>query len=269
MGKIAVGQANRNGQLFSRPGTATSGLAEAWTHGTDSRAAVEDAPVTTTATEEFHSNQPDAAVGRVMRTASSIARRALPSVLGIGNQANKGQSSSDYALLERIAAGNHLAMRALFARHRDTVFRFILRLTRDQTLAEDALNETFLAVWRFADRFEARSTVATWLLAIARNKALSAASGRTYVVLSDEIALTFPDPAADPESVLESKDVRLNLRRCLTQLSPKHTEVIDLVYYHGKTITEVAKILEISEATVKTRMFYARKKIAHLLGADR
>jgi RNA polymerase sigma-70 factor (ECF subfamily) len=203
-----------------------------------------------------------------MHIASPIARQALPSVLGLGKPSVAKQSKTDYALLERVAAGDHLAMRALFARHREPVFRFILRLTRDEALAEDALSDTFLDVWRFAGRFEARSTVSTWLLAIARNKALSAMGGRTAVALSDEIALSLPDPGADPETALASKDAGLNLRRCLAHLSPKHTGVIDLVYYHGKTVAEAAEVLGLSEATVKTRMFYARRKLAQLLGGE-
>jgi RNA polymerase sigma-70 factor (ECF subfamily) len=202
-----------------------------------------------------------------MQTASPFARQAPPAAIVMGSQASTISSNTDYVLLERIAAGDQLAMRTLFARHSDTVFRFILRLTRDRPAAEDALSETFLSIWRFADRFEARSTVSTWLLAIARNKALSAVSGRAAFELSDEMALSLPDPAADPETALASKDAGRNLRRCLMQLSPKHTEVIDLVYYHGKTIAEAAEVLGISEATVKTRMFYARRKLAQLLGA--
>lgn len=203
-----------------------------------------------------------------MHTASPIARQAPPAAIAMGGRASERPSNTDYALLERIAAGEHLAMQALFARHRERVFRFILRLTSDPAAAEDALSETFLDVWRFADRFEARSTVATWLLAIARNKALSARCARTAVALSEEMALGLPDPGPDPETALESKDAGCHLRRCLMHLSPKHTEVIDLVYYHGKTVAEVAEVLGISEATVKTRMFYARRKLAQLLRAQ-
>ena len=57
------------------------------------------------------------------------------------------------------------------------------------------------------------------------------------------------------------------LRRALTNLSPEHREVIDLVYYHGKSVKEIGVIVGIAEATVKTRMFYARKKLANLVAA--
>ena len=68
-----------------------------------------------------------------------------------------------------------------------------------------------------------------------------------------------------PRSRLQKKDKGEVLRQCLTKLSPDHREIIDLVYYHEKSVEEVAEIVDIPENTVKTRMFYARKKLAELL----
>ena len=81
--------------------------------------------------------------------------------------------TSDETLIGRIAGGDQLAMRTLFARHRVALYRWLLRLVRDEALAEDLLSDVFLDVWRQAAAFEARSSVSTWLLAIARYKALS------------------------------------------------------------------------------------------------
>ena len=81
--------------------------------------------------------------------------------------------TSDETLIGRIAGGDQLAMRTLFARHRIALYRWLLRLVRDEALAEDLLSDVFLDVWRQAAAFEARSSVSTWLLAIARYKALS------------------------------------------------------------------------------------------------
>ena len=175
------------------------------------------------------------------------------------------ESSTDEQLIERIAGGDQLAMRALFARHRLRVYRFVLRMVRDETLAEDLLSDVFFDIWRQADRFEARSTVSTWLLAIARFKALSALRRRTDVEFNDEMAATIVDPADDPEVALQHKNGAEMLRQCLIKLSPAHAEIIDLVYYHGKSVKDVAGIIGISDATVKTRMFYARKKLAQLV----
>jgi len=182
------------------------------------------------------------------------------------------QATSDEALIGRIASGDKVAMQVLFARHHVRVYRFVLRLVRDQTKAEDLISEVFLDVWRQAGKFEARSAVSTWLLAIARYKALSALRRRPDEELDDEAAAAIEDTADNPEVALEKKDKGEILRKCLTALSPEHREIIDLVYYHEKSVEEVAEIVGIPENTVKTRMFYARKRLAELLkaaGVDR
>jgi RNA polymerase sigma-70 factor (ECF subfamily) len=122
----------------------------------------------------------------------------------------------------------------------------------------------FLNVWRQAQRFEARSAVTTWLLAIARYKAI-AELRRRPAASSDEETADISDPADDPEVALQGKHRGEILRGCLAQLSPEHREIIDLVYYHEKSVQEVAEIVGIPGNTVKTRMFYARKRLSELL----
>jgi RNA polymerase sigma-70 factor (ECF subfamily) len=179
---------------------------------------------------------------------------------------------SDEALIGRVAAGDKLAMQVLFARHHVRIYRFVLRLVRDQTLAEDLINEVFLDVWRQANRFEARSAVSTWLLAIARFKALSALRRRPDEELDENAAAAIEDPGDDPDLAVQKKDKSEALRKCLEALSPEHREIIDLVYYHEKSVEEVAEIVGIPVNTVKTRMFYGRKRLSELLkaaGVDR
>ena len=85
--------------------------------------------------------------------------------------------------------------------------------------------------------------------------------------LDEKIASSVADPADDPEAVLQKKTRAELLRHSLAHLSPEHCEVIDLVYFHGKSVKEVAQIIGIAAATVKTRMFYARKNLADLVAA--
>jgi RNA polymerase sigma-70 factor (ECF subfamily) len=163
-------------------------------------------------------------------------------------------------------------MQVLYARHHVRVFRFVLRLVRNEATAEDLISDVFLDVWKQASRFEGRSAVSTWLLSIARFKALSALRRRPEELLDEERAEAIEDEGDDPEVVAQKKDKSEALQRCLKELSPEHREVIDLVYYHEKSVEEVATIIGIPEATVKTRMFYARKKMGELLkaaGVDR
>ena len=102
-------------------------------------------------------------------------------------------------------------------------------------------------------------------MSIARFKALSALRQRVDLELTEEIEIGVADPADDPETALQVKLRGMLLRRALSRLSSQHRQIIDLVYYHEKSIIECAEILGIPAATVKSRMFYARKKLAELL----
>ena len=177
------------------------------------------------------------------------------------------QAKSDKVLIGRIANGDRLAMQVLYALHHVRVFRFVVRLVRDEGMAEDLISEVFLDVWRQAGRFEGRSAVSTWMLAIARFKALSALRRRPDEELDEEAAGAIEDPSDDPGTTLEKKDKGATIRKCLVGLSADHREIIDLVYYHEKSVEEVAELVGIPENTVKTRMFYARKRLAELLKA--
>jgi len=174
-------------------------------------------------------------------------------------------ASSDEALIAAIAAGDRAAMRILYNRHQVRVFRFVARLVDDAASAEDVVSEAFIEVWRQADRFEGRSSVSTWIMSIARFKALSVRRRRQEIELDQKVEETVADQYSTPEQILLETDRRAQLRACLSQLSPDHREIIDLVYYHDKTIEEVAEIVGVPKNTVKTRMFYARRRLAQLL----
>jgi RNA polymerase sigma-70 factor (ECF subfamily) len=178
------------------------------------------------------------------------------------------QTTSDESLIRRIADGDRLAMQVLYARHHVRVFRFVLRLVRNEATAEDLISEVFLDVWRQAGKFEGRSAATTWILAIARFKALSVLRRRQEQELDDAAAEAIPDQSDDPEIAVAKKDKGEALRQCLQGLSTEHREVVDLVYYHELSVEVVAVIVGIPEATVKTRMFYARKKLSELLKAQ-
>jgi RNA polymerase sigma-70 factor (ECF subfamily) len=190
-----------------------------------------------------------------------------PLVTSYAGEFESDQGTSDAALISGIAAGDQRAMHSLYARHSVRVHRFVLRLTNNSSLAEDLVSEVFIDVWRGARGFKAKSQVSTWLLAIARNKALSATRVRLDEQLDDEMATAIADPADDAETAVNKRDRNTIVQHCLSQRSPLHREVIDLVYYHQKSIDEVARIVGAPENTVKTRMFYARRRMKNLLKA--
>jgi len=182
------------------------------------------------------------------------------------------QTTADEVLIASIAKGDRLAMAALFGRYRVPVYRFVLRMVRNEATAEDLNSDVFLDVWRQAGTFEGRAAVSTWIFSIARFKALTALQRRREEELDDEKAGAIADDADDPEIALAKKDKGAALRQCLGRLSAEHREIVTLVYYQQKSVADVAGIVGIPEATVKTRMFYARKKLSELLqqqGIDR
>ena len=188
-----------------------------------------------------------------------------PFVTSRTGEVGSGQGTSDEALIGAIAAGNRRAMQLLYARHNVRIYRFVLHLANDRSLAEDLVSEVFMDVWRRANSFKAQSQVSTWLLAIARNKALSAMRARLDEQLDDEMATAIADPADDAETTANKRDRSAIVEHCLSKLSPLHREVLVLVYYHEKSVDEVAQIVGAPANTVKTRLFYARKRMGNLL----
>jgi len=189
-----------------------------------------------------------------------------PFVTSRTGEVGSGQGTSDETLIRAIAAGDRRAMQALYARYSVRIYRFVLRLTNDRSLAEDIASEVFIDVWRRAEGFKVKSQVSTWMLAIARHKALSALRRRSDERL-DENATAIADPADDAETTVDKRDRNALVQHCLSQLSVLHREVLDLVYYHEKSVDEVAEIVGAPANTVRTRMFYARKRMQTLLEA--
>ena len=99
----------------------------------------------------------------------------------------------------------------------------------------------------------------------ARFKALTARGRRQESQLDEASTEMVADVADTPEQTVLHTDRHAQLRCCIAQMSPEHREVIDLVYYHDKSVEEVAEIVHLPKNTVKTRMFYARKGLARLL----
>ena len=183
----------------------------------------------------------------------------------VGCPVHSHKGRSDDKLIEAIAGGNEDAMRTLYARHHVRVYHFIVRLGFDSYSAEDIVSEVFLTVWRQAGSFENRSQVSTWILSIARFKALTALGRRRETQLDEASTEMVADDSDTPEQTVLHTDRTAQLRKCIAQLSSDHREVIDLVYYHDKSVEELAKILHLPKNTVKTRMYYARRHLTRLL----
>ncbi len=203
--------------------------------------------------------------GIVMEAIASLQPFTLVKESARSRTAQSKQEAPDQDLIKAITGGDRRAMHMLYTRHNVKIYRFILLLTKNASLAEDLVSEVFLDVWRDARTFKGKSQVSTWLLAIARNKAFSALRRRRDEQLDDQMAAAVEDPADNPELLVQHKDRSVVFQKCLSQLSAAQREVIDLVYYHEKSVEEVACIVGCPPSTVKTRMFYARQRLRELL----
>ncbi|SEA42728.1 RNA polymerase sigma-70 factor, ECF subfamily [Thiothrix caldifontis] len=174
---------------------------------------------------------------------------------------------SDEALMEKISQGNQQAFSQLYLRYQPRLVKYCSRVLRDDIAqAADLVDEAMFDVWRSAETFAGRSKVSTWIYSIARNKVVSWLRKTSEVTLEDESILdAMIDPAAGPHEELALDDMKQQLLRMMNQLTEEHREVIRLTYFEDKSVKEVATLLDISENTVKTRMFYARKRLAQLL----
>lgn len=199
--------------------------------------------------------------------------------VAVDNKRNKSVASdaADEMLLVAIAAGNDKALDTLYRRYSVLVYRYLMRLTGDEQLADELVTDVFLQVWRRAHAFGGRSQVSTWILAIARFMALSTYRQRRQcsnrerayeaerAKEQDIIQNSIEDVPNNPECFLIKEGVRTQIRSFLKHLSDKHREIIDLLYYQEKTVDEAAAITSTSTNTVKTRAFYARRHLARLV----
>jgi RNA polymerase sigma-70 factor, ECF subfamily len=197
------------------------------------------------------------------------ALERLPSTAGKPYQAPVSRApvsrAPDDVLINSIAVGDKRAMVLLFMRHNVRIHRFVMRLTGKASIAEDIVSDVFLDIWRGAAEFSGKSSVSTWLLGIARNKTMSALRRRTEAAFDYDVAADLVDDADDPEVAADRASRGAVVRRCLMRLPPPLREILDLIYYHEKTVTEVAQIVGIPAGTVKTRMFHARSRLQEML----
>src|SRR5262245_8669510 len=214
-------------------------------------------------------------IGQGMRTVQA-QNRVMAGSVEPGEQRRAGGAmddrAEDQALLTRIGRGEEAALKTLFLRHQNRVFRFIQRIVRNEAVADELTNEVFLDVWQHAASYEGRASVTTWILAMAHNRAVSALRKRREEAWNEDEAKHIPDLADNSEVVVQKADKGRALRQCLEALPADQREIMDLVYYHERSIAEVATILGLPQGTVKTKMFNARKRLSELLkaaGVDR
>ncbi|MEX1005965.1 MAG: sigma-70 family RNA polymerase sigma factor [Acidimicrobiia bacterium] len=171
----------------------------------------------------------------------------------------------DRDLMARAASGDRAAFTELMDRHEDMVFAVAMRMMRDREAALDATQETFLTLFRKADRYSGEAAVSTWLYRVATNTCLDLL--RKHKRRRTEAPPEHhdePDPsAAEPFSAVE---VRPDIDAALRSLPEDFRAAVVLSDIHGLAIAEISQILEVPSGTVKSRVFRGRRMLAEKLG---
>ena len=187
----------------------------------------------------------------------------------VGRQESEAaREPSDEQVLEAVGHGDDDALGVLYDRFGRLAYRLAFRILRDRALAEDAVQEAFLAVWRSADAYRReRAKPSTWILTVVHRRAVDLVrreQSRRGEPLEDA-----PEPSvgpADEDAVL--RDRRAAVQAALTELPGEQRQALELAYYGGLTQSELAERLGVPLGTVKSRMFAGLGRLRELLAAE-
>jgi RNA polymerase sigma-70 factor (ECF subfamily) len=173
------------------------------------------------------------------------------------------QPDPDLSLIHNIARGDSAALNELYARHGSNLLNYLTSYLDDRQLAEEVLQDVMMAVWKSASGFRGESKVRTWLLTIARNRAINA--GRRYTPRMVELDENLSQGDSTPLDVAEQRSQQSALRAAIRALPKFHQEILVLVFYHGLSGQEVADVLGVSVGTVKSRLHRAKDMLRRVL----
>jgi RNA polymerase sigma-70 factor (ECF subfamily) len=175
----------------------------------------------------------------------------------------------DCGLLAAVAKSDRTAFDHLYRRYETRVHGYVKSIVRDHHTAEDIVIATMTTVWQIAANYGAKSRVSTWILGIARHKAIDALRLRTHALPTAAVQPAaelgeFPVAAMD---AVEAEQLSQSMCRAMSQLSTEHREALRLAYYEDLPYGEIAERLGIPANTVKSRVFYAKRELKRLLSA--
>jgi RNA polymerase sigma-70 factor (ECF subfamily) len=174
------------------------------------------------------------------------------------------QCADDLDLIRRLQAGDDDAVRDLYARHGRRMYAYALRLTNDPATAEDVTQNTLITVWRAIGSFRGEGRLIAWLLGIVHHTAMKSIRGTSaYTDPPEEDVL--PDHQPSPQEQAEGLEMKRWVRDGLASLSLEHRTVLELVFYQGLSLNEVAEILDCPLGTVKSRLSHARQQLRGVL----
>jgi RNA polymerase sigma-70 factor (ECF subfamily) len=181
------------------------------------------------------------------------------------SQLHSSCDSAERVLLAQVASGEQDALVALYRRYQRPLFVYLLRLLRDEGLAEEVLQDVIVAIWQGAAQFAGRSRVSTWVFGIAHHQAMQAARRGALPQFSPEEYTELGDEKQDAERVTFALALQEDLEAALETLAPIHREALELVLAHGFSYEETALITAVPVGTVKSRVNQARRLMQRVL----
>lgn len=173
-------------------------------------------------------------------------------------------------LLQKIAEGDRDAFTELYKIFQPRLIKFCSRMLKnDIALAADMADEAMIEVWKSAGSFSGLSQPSTWIHSIARFRMIGYLRKNKEILQDDNFEqLNIEDTDLQPEDEMVITERNEKLIEDIGKLSKKHREVIELVYFRELSIRDISEMLDVSENTVKTRMFYARKHLKTILSNE-
>ncbi|UJR83997.1 RNA polymerase sigma factor [Sandaracinus amylolyticus] len=187
----------------------------------------------------------------------------------LGRTAHQAPASSEQALVERLKRGDAAALGEAYDRHHEAVRAFARRLLGNEAAAEDLVHDVFVALPGLVGRFEGRSSLRTYLVSIACNHARHAkrATARRLGAL-ERLHAEPRDSTPDLEAAEERRQLAETMRRLLDALPMEQRVAVVLCVVEERTSVEASEIMGVPEATVRTRLFHARRKMREMLEAE-
>ena len=179
----------------------------------------------------------------------------------------------DHDLIAACAEGDEQALGSLYDRFGKVAYGLALRVLRDPALAEDAVQEAFLAVWRQASSFDrSRGRASTWILTFVHRRAVDLVRRQArFKALPDQLEVMEPQAvvAEGADEDVSVRETQREIRAALATLSNAEREVLELAYWRGLTQSEIAASLGIPQGTVKSRTFNALARLREALSQER
>ncbi len=176
------------------------------------------------------------------------------------------QDDPDLSLVRAMAAGEAAALEELYQRHGPALLAYLVGQLGERQRAEEVLQDVMLAAWRAAPRFRGESRVRTWLLAIARYRAINARQRRPPP--PEPLPPDVPSQEQTPLGVVEQAAQRDEMRQALQRLPDEQRETLELVFYHGLSGPEAARVQKVALGTIKSRLHRAKAALRQLLDKE-